>query len=240
MFATDIYIQETTSSLVPLAKSYLKDEEGTVRVYTYLPLVNYSAADLKWLDNLYFLNQIPKSVYDQILINMPLASSGEFERTEDVLLPSANEIYAAIEDIPALFNTGLFATTDTLSQLVLTMDGLGYLATFNNSELFSTMSNVLDANITITADYTAVSNFPIIIADSTLNDILITLPNDAENGFKWTIKVDDKTTNSISVISEAPALIDGFSDALEIGKTSENMLNNSITFYFNGTNYNAI
>ncbi len=238
MFTGQIYIQEASNSDIVLSKSYLKVVLGVPKVYIYIPLIGDSASDYKLLEKLFYLGQIPKSVYDQALINMPLATSGEFEATETISLPSAYEVYLAIIEIPQI--ASLVTASDTLAQLVTAIDASGYLVSFNNTEILNYVGMTTESSTTITNDYTANDSYQIIIVDSSSNDVTVTLPNDAQTGYKWTVKVDDKTENTISVVGESPALIDGYSDPLEIAKTGENDLNNSITFYFDGTDYKAL
>lgn len=94
--------------------------------------------------------------------------------------------------------------------------------------------------VLINTDYTAVETKSAIVADASANNIKITLPAAPTKGFKWIVKRSDKSTFILEVAATAPALIDGLVSSTTIKKTGPTKFNNSLTFLFDGANYQII
>jgi hypothetical protein len=99
---------------------------------------------------------------------------------------------------------------------------------------------VPDEVIQINTDYAAVESKNAIVADAAANNIKITLPAAPTKGVKWIIKRQDKSNFVLEVVSTAPATIDGVTNSVVIKKTGANKLNNSLTFLFDGADYQVI
>jgi len=99
---------------------------------------------------------------------------------------------------------------------------------------------VPDEVVQINTDYAAVESKNAIVADAAANNIKITLPAAPTKGFKWTVKRLDKSNFVLEVAATAPALIDGLVSSLTIAKTGPNKFNNSLTFLFDGANYQIV
>ncbi len=232
MFTGQIYIQETANSDVAFINSYLKDVLGVTKLYIYIPLIGNSVSDYALIADLLASGRIPKSAYDQALVNMPISASGEFETTEAVNLPSASDVYDEIIKIPQL--AGLVSPTDTLDQLVTAIDASGYLVTFNNIDMFINNS-IVGASVTvrtITSDDTLVVSDDIIEIDASSNNVELTLL--ATNTKVIGVKRIDKTNNIASIIVDGGGTIDG-QDELTIVNIIENEPDLYIQLYYSAT-----
>ncbi len=238
MFTGQIYIQETANSDVAFINSYLKDVLGVAKLYVYIPLIGNSVSDYTLMDNLLASGRIPKSAYDQALVNMPIGASGEFETTESVNLPSASDVYDEIIKIPQL--AGLVSPTDTLAQLVTAIDASGYLVTFNNIDMFINNQPSEPNIVQINSDYTPTEDVDLIIADANANSIVVLFPLSPKKGNIWTVKRSDKSDFILSVKTTSPNTIDGLFTQYEISKTDSTQLDSSLTFIFDGTDFKIV
>ncbi len=232
MFTGQIYIQEKSNSDVSFVNTYLKDALGVATLYIYIPLIGNSVSDYTLMDNLLASGRIPKSAYDQALVNMPIGASGEFETTEAVNLPLASDVYDQIIINPDL--AGLVSPSDTLAQLVTAIAASGYLVTFNNIDMFINNS-IVGASVTvrtITADDTLLTTDDIIEIDASSNDVELTLLSTVNKVIG--IKRIDKTNNVASIIVDGGGTIDG-QDTLTIEPIIENEPDLYIQLYYSTT-----
>ena len=173
-----VYIRESTPINMPLNWCYIKDFEGTTSIYVNLPLINNSVATLANLDKMLYCYEIPLSAYNQLLINAPLGSSGEFKTTESVTLPNTFDVYNAISSINGL--SGLVSSGDTLLTMANAILEAGYLITFQNKDIFSKNIDMTTPNTvlvsTVDSPYNATYE-DVIFVKPDAGDVIIKLPD---------------------------------------------------------------
>lgn len=139
--AATIYITPQAASDVSFARSYIKNDSGTAKLYVYLPFLVYTRSVLRRIASYFDQSLINESIYTEWVSRVTAGTAaGEYEIPDTIGLPTRGEIYEAIQDVPNV--SGAVSPSDTIAQMAAALLVEGYLIEFDNKELLANNTRV--------------------------------------------------------------------------------------------------